>query len=144
MKSVRVQILELQAMEIHHFVVILARHQDAWLLCRHKARRSWEFPGGHIEEHEKPIDAAKRELREETGALEFTIRPVFDYMVTTDTERSVGMVFYAEISKLGKLPSDFEMAKTGHFTRLPDKLTYPEIQPLLLEHWQNLKLRGKI
>ena len=33
-----------------------------------KAAGMWEFPGGHLEQGEKPIDAAVREWEEETGA----------------------------------------------------------------------------
>ena len=40
---------------------------------------TWEIPGGHIEPGESPEEAARRELFEETGAAEFTIRPIFDY-----------------------------------------------------------------
>ncbi|MBR0319556.1 MAG: NUDIX domain-containing protein, partial [Clostridia bacterium] len=50
------------------FSVIFARKDGKWLLCRHRERDTWEFPGGHIEEGETPPDCAQRELFEETGA----------------------------------------------------------------------------
>jgi 8-oxo-dGTP diphosphatase len=53
------------------------------------------------------------------------------------------MVFYADVSKLGKLP-DFEMEKIAFFKEVPQKLTYPEIVPILVEHFNKLKLTGKI
>ena len=44
---------------------------------------SWEFPGGKIDPGEHPVDAARRELKEETGleavALEPLVVVVHDY-----------------------------------------------------------------
>jgi len=39
-----------------------------YLLIKHKSKEGhWSFPKGNIEEGEMPIDAAKREIKEETG-----------------------------------------------------------------------------
>ncbi len=37
-----------------------------YIMVKH-SERQWEFPGGHIEGKETPLEAAKRELKEETG-----------------------------------------------------------------------------
>lgn len=37
------------------------------LLIHHKKLKRWMQPGGHIEKFENPVDAAKREVKEETG-----------------------------------------------------------------------------
>ena len=55
------------------YSVIVSRYNGRWVLCRHKDRTTYEVPGGHIEEGESSYEAAKRELYEETGAVEYTI-----------------------------------------------------------------------
>ena len=41
----------------------------------HKKRTTWEYPSGWIEEGETPLEAEKRELYEETGAVAFDMEP---------------------------------------------------------------------
>jgi 8-oxo-dGTP pyrophosphatase MutT (NUDIX family) len=112
------------------FAVISALFQGKWVFVKHKQRDTWEIPGGHREIGEDINDTAKRELFEETGAIDFEIKPVGDYFVIRDDEASYGRLFYAEIKKLGDLP-DSEIGEVRLFDALPEKLTYPEIQPYL-------------
>ena len=114
------------------FVVITARFCGKWVYVRHKDRDTYEIPGGHIEPGEDPPAAAKRELFEETGAVEFELFPVAVYSVEANGANSGGYLFFAEIRKLGNLP-DYEMTERITLDGLPEKLTYPKIQPLLFE-----------
>jgi len=109
------------------YVVIIARYKDNWVFVQHKDRNTWEIPGGHIESGENPDDAAKRELFEETGALDFTVTSFFDYNVKKDGAESWGRLYYADIFEIGELP-DFEINNRCFVKKIPDRLTYPDIQ----------------
>jgi 8-oxo-dGTP diphosphatase len=111
------------------FAVIAARYGGQWIFCRHRARDTWEIPGGHREPGETILDAAKRELYEETGAAAYELSPIGVYSVT-DGAQSFGMLYFAEIRELGPLPES-EIAEIAMFDRAPDALTYPRIQPKL-------------
>ena len=60
---------ELDSLKNYKYVVVLSEYKGKILLSRHKDRSTWETQGGHIEMGETPLDAAKRELYEESGAL---------------------------------------------------------------------------
>ena len=122
----------LNSCEGYRFVVVYPRYRGRWLFTRHRLRDTWETAGGHIEPGEVPLMAAKRELWEETGAVEFDIAPVFDYWAGDDTGSAYGMVFMAEVHVLGEIPEcEVSMAEVKLFDGLPEKLTYPGITPVL-------------
>lgn len=125
----------LDTLRTYKYVVVLSRYQGKYLLSRHKERTTWETQGGHIEPGETPLQAAKRELFEESGAVQYQIEPLFDYRAGDPWGESNGMVFAAEIEELGPLPQS-EMAEVKAWDQLPENLTYPAITPVLWKAWQ--------
>jgi len=131
-ESYIVQTADLDTLKSFTFVVIFARYKDKWLYCRAKEREVFETAGGHIEPGETPLEAAKRELYEETGALAFDIEPAFDYSVKSSAGYSTGQVFFAKIHELGEIP-DYEMAEVRLFDTIPDRMRFPQILPVIYE-----------
>ena len=126
---------EVGSLKSYKYVVILSEYQGKILLSRHKNRTTWETQGGHIEPGETPMEAARRELFEASGALEFEIEPLCDYWAGVPGDWANGMVFRASITKLGPLPES-EMARVETFQHLPENVTYPAITPVLFDYLQ--------
>lgn len=55
------------------FAVVIVDDQD--VLMAYNRRRGIEYPGGHIEDGETPLEAAMRESREEVGVVPIGLRP---------------------------------------------------------------------
>ena len=116
------------------YAVIISRYHNQWVFCRHKQRITYEIPGGHRENGESIDEAAKRELKEETGALVFEMQTLCDYSVQSDDKINYGRVYVANIALLGELP-DSEIGEVIISEELPEKWTYPEIQKKFIEKY---------
>lgn len=125
------------------FAVIISKYKDKWVLCKHKERNTLEVPGGHRETGENIHATARRELYEETGAIDFDISPICVYSVTApdnfDGAETFGMLFFADINTFEQeLHSEIE--KIVITDTLPNSnWTYPLIQPKLIEEFNRRK-----
>ena len=97
------------------FAVIISKSNGQWVFCKHKDRNTYEVPGGHREKDEQILDTAKRELKEETGAIDFTIKPICVYSVKGKTrvnentnDETFGMLYFADIHSFEEIHSEIE------------------------------------
>ena len=112
------------------FAVISARMEGKFVFGRKRGSDTWEMPGGHREPGESVIATARRELYEETGAVDYALAPICAYSVDDGERLLYGVLFMADIKKLGPLPA-YEMEEVRLFDEVPDALTYPKIQAKL-------------
>ena len=107
------------------FVSIFTRYKDKWVYCWHKKRESYEHPGGHVEKGETPLNAAKRDLYEETGITDCDMSPLWDYEYIWENNqgRNNGRVYLAIAHSLGELPKS-EMGRIELFNEVPENYTY--------------------
>ena len=124
--------------ELLKFAVIISKTNGKWIFCKHKERDTYEVPGGHRENGEDILTAAKRELMEETGATDFNIKQICAYSVKGKTrvnqsidDKTFGMLFFAEVFSFGEIHSEIE--KILITDKLVENWTYPLIQPKLIE-----------
>lgn len=124
------------------FAVIISKKGGKWVFCKHRNRETYEIPGGHREKGESILDTAKRELYEETGAVEYNLKPVCVYSVlrkdsieSNDGNESFGMLYFADILSFER-ELHYDIERILITEQLVKDWTYPFIQPKLIEEAQ--------
>ena len=83
--------------------IILNENNDVLLIKRNdpgdRWHNKWEFPGGFIENHEQPSEAAIREAREESGIEIEIIRKSPIVMCQNDEERKLKAICIGYFAK---------------------------------------------
>jgi ADP-ribose pyrophosphatase YjhB (NUDIX family) len=105
-------------------VCVIERADGRVLLIRQSYRRHWGLPGGLLQRHEHPSDAARREIFEEVG---LEVKLVSEPAVVIDaTPRRIDIVYRARPERDGEAddvrPSSVEIVEAKWFapTELPD------------------------
>lgn len=108
-------------------ILLLKRsdYPDQWMPSK------WSLPGGGIEDGEEPIDAAKREVEEETG---LTLDKVIETFVIQRSEDNVEHLFIAKTSSndvtLDKENSSYEWVEANNvsnYDTVPNVVDYIRI-----------------
>lgn len=118
------------------FAVIISKHNGRYVFCKHRERSTLEVPGGHREAGETILETAERELYEETGAVDFDLKQICVYSVTArgnfDGQETFGMLYTADIREFEpELHNEIERIVITD--EMPERWTYPDIQPRLME-----------
>jgi 8-oxo-dGTP diphosphatase len=140
MRQVNIRLLAPGSIESQklNYVVMGARYLGQWIFVRHRERTTWEMVSGHIEAGETPDQAAERELSEEAGVVNSTMRLLCDYEVEVKGTKEYGRFYGVEVRELDPL-LEHEIEELVLADALPGELTYPEVHALLfqraLEHF---------
>lgn len=126
--------------------------QREFLLVRHRSGGHWAFPKGHAEAGETSLQAAKRELAEETGLTLVALRgsPAFEerYLTVKRGESFDKTVTYYLGDVLTDQPVVVQAEEVSDYAWLPfdaalARITYPASQALLREVGSFLAGQGR-
>ena len=125
------------------YVIIGARYMNKWVFIKHKRRKSYELPAGHIDEEEDTDTAAQRELQEETGAKKYKIVCISTYTVRENNKLRAGRLYYADIEIMGGARDEKEIDDIILSDSLPARLGFHHVQRVLFNYLQKY-LSGRI
>lgn len=115
-------------------MVPLDKQGNTWLVGQYRFplnEYSWEIPEGGCPEGEEPLDAARRELREETGLSADTWTHLGTFALSNSVSDEVGTLFLATGISEGKAePEETEQLSVRKlpFTQALDMVLNGEIQ----------------
>lgn len=96
--------------------VVFRRSERGIQLLLLRAYKNWDFPKGLVEPGENELDAAKREVREETGLEDLDFRWGEEFIETEPYSKNKVARYYLATSPAGavKLPLSTELGRPEH------------------------------
>ncbi len=123
-------------------VIPLSKEKGRWevFLIQHRGGRYWGFPKGHAEQDETPLEAALRELKEETNLECLHVlrdEPLMEqYQFLIEGKRVFKRVLYFIAEVTGQVQLQTEEINGGVWLPVSDgieKVTHPEGKAILAE-----------
>lgn len=114
-------------------VIPVDEHGNTWLVGQYRYALdlySWEIPEGGCPLGTSPLEAAKRELLEETGITAAQWEPILDCHVSNSVTNEAGKIFLARELSFG--------------TAEPEETEQLEVKKLPLQEAVDMVLRGEI
>jgi 8-oxo-dGTP pyrophosphatase MutT (NUDIX family) len=99
-------------------IILVRREEEGWKVLLLRAYRNWDFPKGVVESGEDPMEAAVREVKEETGISELYFKWGHDFKETAPYEsrgKKIARYYIAETPRSEVLFSrNPELGKAEH------------------------------
>jgi bis(5'-nucleosidyl)-tetraphosphatase len=129
-------------------VVVVRPNPDGWRYLLLRVYRTWDFPKGGLEEGEEPLQAALREVEEETTLTDLEFRWGHGYSETAPYSGGKVARYYLAVSPSApvRLPINPELGRPEHhefrWSGLDEarRLLPERLQPVL--RWAQASLEG--
>lgn len=102
-------------------VFVICQSNGKWLLTKH-LHRGMEFPGGKVENGEVPMNAARREVMEETGGIVTNLHYIGQYRVDGKEKLIIKNIYFAQVDTLEKKEHYFETAGPVLLDEIPKNI----------------------
>ncbi len=122
-------------------VIVVRAEKDSWWFLMLRAFRHWDFPKGMVEPGEGPLEAAIREVREETTVTDLAFHWGESFQETGPYNRGKVARYYlaATLTEAISLPVNPEIGRPEHneyrWVGYPEALVLstPRLKPVI--HW---------
>jgi 8-oxo-dGTP diphosphatase len=93
--------------------LVAVRHKGQVLFVFNRWRDEWELPGGMIEPGEQPIDAARRELEEESGQAAADLHYVgwIKFRLQPDQRLELAVLYECELAAVQPFEANDEVSE---------------------------------
>jgi ADP-ribose pyrophosphatase YjhB (NUDIX family) len=118
--------------------VVVNEYDEVIVISQRGKVKTWSLPKGHVEEGETEIEAAIREVYEESGACELKlVKPLGTYercSMDNPSELKIRTFFLFDTEKQGLHPIDPENPEAVwiHKDKVAEKLTHPKDKEFFL------------